>query len=85
MTRRAILAENHPPQHRRDINRRSVERKKLRGLSRLLDPINVFVRALLEKYIDSIARVANTATEILQFRFQEFVLRSAADFRNSRL
>ena len=64
-----IVPENHPAQHRREIDRRGVERQKLRGLSRALDPINMFRRTLLQENGDAIARVANAPPKFLQFSF----------------
>ena len=42
-------------------------------------------RALLEKDRDPVARIANPAPELLQLRFQKFVLGLASPLRRSRL
>ena len=65
----AIVPENHPPQHRREIDRRGVEREKLRRFAGALDPVNMLRRALLEENRDPVTGIANPASEFLQLRF----------------
>src|SRR6202043_645926 len=65
----AIVPENHSVQHRREVNRRSVERKELRSLSGLLNPVNMLARALLEEDGNLITRIANAPAKFLQFSF----------------
>src|ERR1700730_3740746 len=64
-----IVPENHPAQHRRQIDRRGVERQKLRGLSRALDPINMFACTLFQENGDAIASITNATPKFLQFSF----------------
>ena len=61
----AVFAEQHPPQDRRDVDRRGVEREKLRRFAGSLDPVNVFLRALFQKSGDPDARIANPPAELL--------------------
>ena len=49
--------------HRRDVDRRRIQREKLRGLSGPLDPIDVILRALLEESRDSDARIADATAQ----------------------
>src|SRR5205807_3023233 len=80
-----IVPEDHPPQNRREIDRRGVKRKELRRLSGPLDPVNVLRRALFEEYRDPFARVVNSAAKFLQLGFQNFVICAFHYFGNARL
>src|SRR5207244_13350879 len=64
-----VVPENHPPKNRRQIDRRGVEREKLRGPARALDPVDMLRRALLQKLANTVTRVANPAPEFLELGF----------------
>ena len=70
----AIIPENHPPQDRRDVDRRGVEGEELRGFPGAFDPVNVAFGALFEKGHDADTRFVHAPTHLLQLRFQKFVL-----------
>ena len=81
----AIVAKNHAAQHRRDVDRRRIEREKLRGFPRPFDPIDVLRGALFEKSDDTEARFANATAKLLQLGLEKFVLRPFHHLRDARL
>src|ERR1700682_3511182 len=83
--RGAIIAEEHATQNRRDVDGRSVQRQKLCGLARALDPVNVLVRALGEEYLNPVARISDSSAQVLQFRLEKLVVSSLYNFGDPRL
>ena len=81
----AAVAKKHPAQNRRDIDRRGVEREILLRFAGPLDPVDVFLRALLQENPDSFARFADPAAQLLQLRLEKFVLGLAHHFPDPRL
>src|SRR5439155_5101515 len=81
----AVVAEEHPAQDRRKIDRRGIEREVTLGFASALDPVNVLGRALLEKNGNAIARVANAASELLELGFEQFVIGTLHHVGDARL
>src|SRR5439155_5945186 len=81
----AVLAKEHLPQHRREIDRRSVESEEPLRFTGPLDPVNVLRRALLQKNGNAVPCVADAAPKFLQLRFQNFVIGAFHHFGNTRL
>src|ERR1700724_1845325 len=81
----AIIAEEHPTQNRRHVDGRSVQRQELCSLARALDPVNVFVRALGEEYLNSVSRISDSSAKVLQFRLEKLVVGSLYNFGDPRL
>src|SRR5206468_2786248 len=70
----AVRAKEHPPQHRRKVDRRGVESEEPVRFTGPLDPVNVLGRALLEKNGNAVPCVADAPPEFLQLRLQNFVI-----------
>ena len=81
----AAVAKEHSAQNRRDVDRRGVEREILLRFAGPLDPVNVFLRALLQENPDPFTRVADPAAELLQLCLEKFVLGLAHHFADPRL
>src|SRR4029077_13900869 len=69
-----VVAKEHLPQHRREIDRRGVESEEPLRFTGPLDPVNVFSRALLEKNGNAVSSVADAPPEFLELRLQNFVI-----------
>src|SRR3954471_4926919 len=81
----AVVAEQHSLQFRCDVDRGSIQRKVMCGFPSLLDPVDITAFALLQKSGDPDSGVANASAHFLKFGFQQLVLVTANDFRNTRL
>ncbi len=69
-----VVAKEHLPQHRREIDGRGVESEETLGFAGPLDPVNVLSRALLEKNGNAVSSVTDAPPEFLQLRLQNFVI-----------
>src|SRR6478672_6490820 len=61
----AVLAKEHPSQHRREINGRRVQREEAFGFARALDPVDMLQCALLQENRNAVSRIANPPAELL--------------------
>src|SRR5262245_22343057 len=65
----AVVAKEHPPQLRREIDRRGVQREVAFGFASALDPVDMLRFALLKENRNALSRIANAPAELLQLCF----------------
>src|ERR1700730_1175430 len=61
----AVVAKEHPSQHRREIDGRGVQRQETFSSTSALDPIHMVWLALLQKNGNAVSRIANAPAELL--------------------
>src|SRR4029453_7597061 len=81
----AVVAKEHPSQHRREIDRRGVQRQEAFGSSRALNPIDMLRRALLQENGNALTRIGSAPAELLQLRFYYFVISAFNNIGYARL